>query len=109
MHPLAIEILAAAFGLLGTTVLAMNGKRAGWGFVAFLASNAGWLAFAYQGAHWFMFAQQVGFTVTSFLGIWRWLLRRRVEVFIGHYRVARRYAGIRQALSIAWEWARLLP
>lgn len=75
MNPIAIEILASAFGLAGTTLLAFNGKRAGWGFVAFLASNAGWLAFSFAGGHWFMFAQQVGFTITSLIGIWTWLLR----------------------------------
>jgi hypothetical protein len=77
MHatPLAVEISAAAFGLAGTTLLALHGQHAGWGFAAFLASNAGWLAFAWTRRHWFMFAQQVGFTLSSLLGIWTWLLQ----------------------------------
>jgi nicotinamide riboside transporter PnuC len=70
-----IEILAAVFGLVGTTLLALRGKRAGWGFVAFLASNAGWLVFAYGAGHWFLFAQQIGFTITSLIGIWQWLIK----------------------------------
>lgn len=77
MNSLAIEIGAAAFGLLGTTLLAFNGRRAGWGFIALLASNAGWLAFSYAGGHWFLFVQQIGFTITSLIGVWRWLLRGR--------------------------------
>ncbi len=48
---------------------------AGWGFVAFLASNFGWLALSWIRGHWFMFAQQVGFTLSSLYGIWVWLLQ----------------------------------
>ena len=70
----AVELLAAACGLMGTLLLATKGKWAGWGFVAFLASNAGWLAFAYAHGHWAMLVQQLGFTVSSLVGIWVWLL-----------------------------------
>lgn len=70
-----IEILAAMCGLLGTLLLATKGRWAGWGFVAFLFSNAGWLAFSYSYAHWAMFTQQIGFTASSLLGIWVWLIR----------------------------------
>ncbi|MFC5498165.1 hypothetical protein ACFPOE_11515 [Caenimonas terrae] len=70
-----VEALGAFFGLLGTVLLATKVDGAGWGFVAFLASNIGWLAFSWKRGHWYMFAQQVGFTVTSLLGIWNWLLQ----------------------------------
>jgi hypothetical protein len=75
-----LEISASASGLAGATLLALNGRRAGWGFAAFLASNIGWLAFAAAGGHWFMFAQQVGFTITSLIGIWRWLIVPRQAI-----------------------------
>lgn len=71
---LALELTAATFGVLGTILLAHNGQGAGWGFVLFLVSNAGWLAFSWAKRHWFMFAQQVAFTATSLYGIWSWLL-----------------------------------
>lgn len=71
----AIEATGAFFGLLGTVLLAAKGEWSGWGFVAFLASNIGWLAFSWIRGHWFMFAQQAGFTLTSFYGIWVWLLQ----------------------------------
>jgi hypothetical protein len=71
---LIIEIAAAAFGLAGAFLLASRGTYAAWGWIAFLASNVGWLAFAWIRRHWFLLAQQVGFTATSLLGIWRWLL-----------------------------------
>lgn len=70
-----IELLAAAFGVLGTVLLALNGPRAGWGFVAYLASNAGWIAFAWIHSHWGLLAQQIAFTASSLLGVWVWLVR----------------------------------
>lgn len=70
-----IEISAAVFGVLGTLLLALNGPRAGWGFVAYLVSNAGWIAFAWIHAHWALLAQQLAFTVSSLLGVWVWLVK----------------------------------
>jgi hypothetical protein len=69
-----IEIVAASTGLAGAALLAFNGNHAGWGWVAYLASNAGWIAFAALRGHRFLLAQQVGFTATSILGIAKWLL-----------------------------------
>ena len=70
-----IEFLSAAFGIFGTILLALNGRRAGWGFVAYLVSNAGWIWFAVAHAHWALLAQQLAFTVSSVVGIWVWLVR----------------------------------
>jgi hypothetical protein len=72
---LYLELTAAAFGVLGTVLLALNGPRAGWGFVAYLASNAGWIAFAWIHSHWGLLAQQLAFTVSSLLGVWVWLVK----------------------------------
>ena len=74
-----IELIAAMFGLSGTLLLATKSQWAGWGFVAFLGSNAGWLAFAWHQGHQFMFIQQVGFTLSSFIGIWKWLIEPAIE------------------------------
>ena len=73
--PLTIDLTAAAFGVLGTVLLALTGPRAGWGFVAYLASNAGWIAFATIHHHWGLLAQQLAFTVSSLLGVWVWLVK----------------------------------
>jgi hypothetical protein len=70
----AIEALAAIAGLVGAWLLAAKGEHAAWGWLAFLASNIGWIAFGWIRRHWFLLAQQVGFTASSVLGIWRWLL-----------------------------------
>lgn len=77
--PALIEILAAVCGLIGTLLLATKGRLAGWGFAAFLGSNAGWLTFSYTHTHWWMFAQQVGFTLSSLVGIWVWLIEPAIH------------------------------
>lgn len=74
----AIELGAALFGVIGTMLLAINGRRAGWGFVAYLVSNAGWIAFALIHGHLGLLAQQIAFTVSSLLGVWVWLVKPRV-------------------------------
>ena len=75
MGPGLVELIAAALGLLGTLLLATRSRLAGWGFVAFLGSNVGWIAFALHNGHVAMLVQQVGFTLSSLLGIWVWLVR----------------------------------
>lgn len=72
-HP--VEAASSFFGVLGTLMLATRGRRAGWGFVAFLASNAGWLWFSHAQGHQWMFMQQVAFSVSSLVGVWVWLVK----------------------------------
>ncbi len=69
-----IEILSAGLGLLGAFLLATKSRYAGLAFVAWFVSNLGWLIFGAHNDHWFFFVQQIGFTVTSVLGIWNWLI-----------------------------------
>lgn len=73
------EAIAAATGLLGSYLLAGGGRWAGIGWLAFLASNAAWLWFAWRQSHPGLFLQQVGFTGSSLLGIWIWLIRPRFQ------------------------------
>ena len=69
-----VEILSAALGLLGAILLATRSRYAGLAFVVWLVSNLGWLIFGAHNDHWFFFAQQIGFTFTSALGVWTWLI-----------------------------------
>lgn len=69
-----LEMFSAALGLLGAALLASRSRWAGWAFVAWLLSNIGWIVFGAGNQHWFFIAQQIGFTVTSLLGIWNWLI-----------------------------------
>jgi hypothetical protein len=70
-----VEMLSAALGLLGAILLATRSRYAGLAFVAWFVSNIGWLIFGARHDHWFFFVQQIGFTATSVLGIWNWLVR----------------------------------
>jgi hypothetical protein len=101
-----IGIFAAAFGIAGTFLLANNGPRAGWGFIAYLASNAGWGAFAWIHGHWDLLGQQIAFTAASLLGIWRWLVLPRKATYLAVYRSARPYRSMWGAARIALRCAR---
>ena len=72
-HP--VEAGASFAGVAGTLLLATRTRLAGFGFVAFLASNAGWLWFAREHGHAWMFWQQMAFTIGSLVGVWVWLVR----------------------------------
>ena len=74
-----VELFATACGLLGSLVLALKGRNAAWGWVLFALSNAGWLVFGYGHGHWLFFVQQIGFSITSAIGIWNWLIAPRIE------------------------------
>jgi hypothetical protein len=69
-----VELFSTVCGLLGSLLLALKGKRAGWGWLAFAFSNAGWLAFANGHGHQLQFIQQIGFSITTLIGLWHWLI-----------------------------------
>ena len=74
-----VELLAMAFGLLGSLLLALKGRSAAWGWVLFAASNIGWLSFAHGHGHVFLFIQQIGFSITTLIGIYTWLIVPAIE------------------------------
>jgi hypothetical protein len=72
------DFAGLVFGVAGTLLLATKGRLAGWGFVAFLASNAGWLAFAQAHGHTKLLAQHVIFAASSLIGVYVWLIKDRL-------------------------------
>lgn len=65
-------------GLGGSALLATNSRYSAWGWVLFILSNAAWIAYGLlKGANGLV-AQQIGFTATSLIGIWKWLVIPRV-------------------------------
>lgn len=78
MIPL-IEWLAAVTAVAGTLMLARKGPRAGWGFVLYLVSNAGWIASALHHGACALLAQQAVFLATSCWGVWTWLVQPLLE------------------------------
>ena len=61
-------------GVAGASLLALNTKNSGWGFVLFLVSNGFWTAFGIQTNAPGLITTQLVFTATSVFGIYRWLV-----------------------------------
>lgn len=74
-----VELFATACGLFGSLLLALKGRQAPLGWLFFAASNIGWLSFANGHGHQFMFVQQIGFSITSAIGLWNWLIVPAIE------------------------------
>lgn len=70
-----LEWSGAFLGLIGAALLALNTRISGYGFVAFLASNICWISFALLSGTYGLLTMQLGFTVTSALGVYRWLYK----------------------------------
>ena len=68
-----LEWAGCAFGLLGSLLLALNSAISGYGFIAFLLSNTCWILFAKRIKSKGLLLMQIGFTLTSVFGIYRWL------------------------------------
>ena len=74
-----IELISALMGMIGALLLATRSRFAGWAFVLWLISNVGWIIFGAGNQHIFFIIQQVVFTVTSLIGIYRWLVAPLLE------------------------------
>lgn len=72
------EAIATACGLVGAVLLATKGRWAGLGWLAFLGSNAAWIWFAHRNGHPGLLLQQAGFTITSLIGLWVWVIKPRL-------------------------------
>ena len=67
-----------ALGIAGSIALARNDRYSGWGFVAYLASNAAWLAYGYASDIPALTLQHLVFAAISTFGVWRWLVLPRM-------------------------------
>lgn len=65
------EWSGSILGLIGAFLLATNSRISKYGWVFFLIANFSMLAFALSINAWGLFIQQIGFTATSVLGIFR--------------------------------------
>ena len=74
-----IELISALMGMIGALLLATRSRFAGWAFVLWLISNVGWIIFGAGNQHVFFIVQQVVFTATSLIGIYRWLIAPKVN------------------------------
>lgn len=74
------EWAGTILGLLGALLLATNSKVSRYGWLAFLGENIAMIAFALGIGAYGLLVQQIGFTATSCLGLYRtdlWPLRLR--------------------------------
>lgn len=74
------EWAGTILGLLGALLLATNSKVSRYGWLAFLGANIAMIAFALGIGAYGLLVQQIGFTATSCLGLYRtnlWPLRLR--------------------------------
>lgn len=65
-----------ATALIGSALLALNTRHSAWGFPVYLISNLCWIVYAVAADNDALLLQQVGFTLTSIAGCWRWLRPR---------------------------------
>jgi hypothetical protein len=88
-----VGLFSAACALLGSLLLALKGKHAGKGWVLFACSNFGWIVFANGYGHWFFLVQQIGFSITSAIGIWRYLVKPPVAGMFAAFTAFREPGG----------------
>ncbi len=69
--PLIFEWSGAILGLLGALLLALNIRVSRYGWILFLAANIAMIAFALQIQARGLLLQQIGFVITSTLGLYR--------------------------------------
>lgn len=75
----ALQWAGAIAGLTGAAVLALNNRFSKWGWFGFLAANCFIGGYALMVDATGLLVQQIGFTATSTLGVWKsdfhWLRR----------------------------------
>jgi hypothetical protein len=76
-----IQWIGCVLGVAGSFLLALRNRYSGWGFVAYLVSNAAWLAFGLFQQLPALVVQNLAFSVVSAFGVWRWLVvgKRNVQ------------------------------
>lgn len=67
-----IEWLGCLTGLCGSILLAIHNDLSKWGFAAFLVSNLLWIFFGISKKLYPLVVMQLGFTITSVIGISQW-------------------------------------
>lgn len=70
-----LEWSGCVLGVLGALLLATNTRISKCGWIAFLASNGFWIAYGIVAGAYGVLVMQAAFSVTSSIGLWRWLLR----------------------------------
>lgn len=73
-----LQWTGCVLGVGGALLLALNRPCSGAGWLLFLASNGSWICFGVLTGAAGLVTMQLAFTVTSLVGIYRWLVRPRI-------------------------------
>ncbi|MFW2354651.1 MULTISPECIES: hypothetical protein [unclassified Hydrogenophaga] len=65
------EWSATVVSLLGAALLCVNTRISPWGFLIYLFANGLTIVFALLNGHHGLIVQQIGFAITSFVGVYR--------------------------------------
>lgn len=68
------EWVGSLVGMFGAFVLAANEPWSGYGWLAFFVSNIAWIRFAVLTKTRSLLLMQMGFLITTIIGICRWLV-----------------------------------
>lgn len=66
-----LEWLGCVFGLLGAGLLALNIRASRYGWFGFAVANVALILYAWEIRAFGLLVQQVGFSITSVVGIYR--------------------------------------
>ncbi len=70
-----LQWLGCILGLAGALLLESKTQFAGYGFALFLVSNGFWIAFGVVTHAPGLVVMQIGFTLTSLVGVWTWIVK----------------------------------
>lgn len=71
MSQQALEWCGCVFGLLGAGLLALNVSASRYGWFGFAVANVALILYAWEARAFGLLVQQIGFSATSALGIYR--------------------------------------
>ena len=72
-HLVYIKWGSAAFGIVGSLIIALNIPISGWAFVIFTVSSVGWMFAAHLMKERSILTESAVYTVINMIGIYRWL------------------------------------
>ncbi len=72
-HVKVYEWMGTIHGIIGSALLALNVNVSGYGFLFYLVSNAFFIFFGLKTRSYGILTLQCVYTVTSVVGIYRWL------------------------------------
>ena len=84
MNSLFVEWFGSITGIVGALLVALNIPLSGWGFVLFFSSSVSLTAYSLSAELYGIGLQQAVFSLINLLGIWRWLIKPRLNAQVAH-------------------------